>query len=527
VQTFTGTWRHKSMAGNRQAYIRQKAIKAGRLSSCALYVLAAFGGAIARAQDSFVLRSTMDTAATTGATGIGGSDGSLSTTGAAPADPIAGADPEAAGSSVTESAADAATKPIDLLQTTGSIEPAPEQRAAKVAPENTRVQSAGDAPPRDEDPFAPLGIRVGSFIIRPSLEQGVRATDNVSMSPDGKSSVLSETTLRLNAVSDWSRHFASFNGYLTAVKSFAGEKYSEPLAGFDGRLRLDLTDDVAVNADAGYSLSRQTGSDPTGVGGTSIPPLQQNFFMALGATRSASKFIYNLTGRLDRWAYGNAELAGGGTVSQKDRDNTLLTATLRTGYEISPAAVPFVAAELGTRLYDDSLDTNGYDRSSIKTGFRAGTAFDFGEKLNGEFALGWVSETFDDPRLADITGPVALANVNWSPRRLTTVSLNATTTTEASTEPGQSGSLLYAANAIATRQIRADLSASATLGGYYRDYVGSVEHDIGYTLGMGFTYWLTHSLGLVGRLSREQMYSNVPERPFAANNAYLGLRFQR
>jgi len=70
------------------------------------------------------------------------------------------------------------------------------------------------------------------------------------------------------------------------------------------------------------------------------------------------------------------------------------------------------------------------------------------------------------------------------------------------------------------------LSASFTLGGYYRDYAGSSEHDAGYILGTGFTYWLNRYLGLVGNLSREQMYSTDPERPFTTNSAYLGLRLQ-
>ncbi len=461
------------------------------------------------AQDSFVLRSTLDNSAITTSPAGTGSDGSAAT------------------SSTGTFATDPAQKPVDLLQTTGSINPAPVNAPVRAVAENQRIQSVGGGGLRaDDDPFSPLGIRVGNFIIRPSLEQGVRATDNVSNSPGGKSSVLSETTLRLSATSDWSRHSASFNGYLTAEKSFAGAEYSEPLAGFDGTLRLDLADDVAINADAGYSLSRETGSTPTDLGSTAIPPLQQNAVFALGATRNANKFIYNLTGRIIRQTYGDAELVGGGTASQKDRNNSLLTATLRSGYEISPAATPFVAAELGTRLYDQAVDNNGYNRSSVQTGFRAGTQFNFGEKLNGEFALGWISEKFDDPRLAAIGGPVVAANINWSPRRLTTVSFDAATTTEASTTPDQSGSLLYSANATATRQIRADLSASFTLGGYYRDYAGSSEHDAGYILGTGFTYWLNRYLGLVGNLSREQMYSTDPERPFTTNSAYLGLRLQ-
>src|SRR5690606_1210044 len=65
----------------------------------------------------------------------------------------------------------------------------------------------------EDDPFAAPGIQLGTFLLRPSLEQGLTATSNADGSAGGESAVLSETTLRLNATSDWSRHSAEITGY--------------------------------------------------------------------------------------------------------------------------------------------------------------------------------------------------------------------------------------------------------------------------------------------------------------------------
>ncbi|TGS08549.1 outer membrane beta-barrel protein, partial [Mesorhizobium sp. M1C.F.Ca.ET.187.01.1.1] len=47
------------------------------------------------------------------------------------------------------------------------------------------------------------GIKVGTFVFRPTLEQGFTATSNADASSGGTSAVLSETALRFTATSDW------------------------------------------------------------------------------------------------------------------------------------------------------------------------------------------------------------------------------------------------------------------------------------------------------------------------------------
>ena len=119
-----------------------------------------------------------------------------------------------------------------------------------------------DLPQPEENPFAPLGIRVGTFILRPSIEQGVTATSNADYSVDGSEAVLSETTLRLNAVSDWSRNSAVIDAFGTFRKSLSGEEVSDFRGAAVGTFELDMTDEWTARAVLGYETAPETASSP-------------------------------------------------------------------------------------------------------------------------------------------------------------------------------------------------------------------------------------------------------------------------
>nr|WP_312857916.1 outer membrane beta-barrel protein [Mesorhizobium zhangyense] len=381
--------------------------------------------------------------------------------------------------------------------------------------------------PRDDNPFAATGIRAGSFVLRPSLEQGITATSNASASSGGSSGVLSETTLRLNAVSDWSRHSATIDAYGILRRTLSGEEIKETQAGIDGKLDLELGDELRGHVEAGYQRRPESGSSPVAIEGTLSQPIRQTFNGSLGIEKDVGKARFGITGRVEHDMYGDAQLSTGGVVSQKDRDSTLATLTLRGGYEISPALTPFLEAEVGRRFYDEKVDASGYERSSDRLGARAGVELDLGEKLSGEFSAGWIREGFDDDRLNAIGGPTVNANLAWSPERGTMVNLAASTEVEGSTTAGESGSVFHSARLSVEREIRANLTANAAIGAGYRDYSGSDGHDIIFNAEAGATWWLNRYAGLTGRLRHEQLKSNLEGRDYQANSVFVGLKVQR
>lgn len=380
---------------------------------------------------------------------------------------------------------------------------------------------------REDDPFAPAGIKFGGFVFRPTLEQGVTATSNADSSNGGSAAVLSETALRFTATSDWRENSAVIDGYGVFRNTLSGEKINDARGRIEGQLNIDLDNELRAIAKLGYEAVPESASSPDAIAGVTSQPLRQTVDGSLGIEKNIGKMRYALTGAISHDFYGNAELSDGTSLSQKDQDNTLYSATLRTGYQISPALTPFVEGEVGRRLYDLRLDTNGFARSSTRLGARAGVELDMGEKLSGEFSAGWLREAIDDDRLPAVAGPSINANLKWSPERGTIIGLTGTTAVETTTTADQSGDILYSGRLTGERQIRANLTANSALGIDWRDYTGSDGHDLILSAEAGLTWWLNRYAGLTTRVRTEKLTSNLAGRDYTANSIYLGLKVQR
>ncbi|WP_048647479.1 outer membrane beta-barrel protein [Nitratireductor soli] len=397
-------------------------------------------------------------------------------------------------------------------------------RAEAVNPRVSAVESSYEA--ADANPYAPLGLRLGTFTVIPTLEQGITWTSNADSSASGSEAVLSETTLRLNAASDWSRHAATAEAYGIYRKSVSGDDVSELQGGINGRLRLDLAGDYTALASLGYTVRPESASSPVIITGVEDQPLRHTIDGSLGLAKDLGKLRLSATGAVSRETYGDAELTGGGTLSQKERDATLATLRLRAGYQVSPALTPFVEAEIGRRFYDLKQDSAGYERSANRYAARAGVMLDIEEKLSGEVSLGWISEDLDDDRLDSVSGLALAASLNWSPQRGTTVGLDGATTIEGTTNAGESGSILYAGTLRLERQIRANLTAEAAAGASWRDYTDGA-HDLTLSGQAGMTWWLNRTLGLTGRARYETRTSSLPGRDYDATSVFFGVRMQR
>lgn len=379
----------------------------------------------------------------------------------------------------------------------------------------------------EDNPFAPVGLRLGTFLLNPSLETGLAWTSNANYAAAPSPALLSETTLRLNAASDWSRHSATIDAYGTVRKSLSGERIEEKKAGIDARLRLDLADDYTALAALGYALGPESASSPVTIIGTVGRPLRQTLTGSAGIEKDLGKFRFALTARAERDVYGDAELSAGGTLSQKDRNTTLAAAVLRGGYQISPALTPFVELEIGRRAYDEKIDGSGYERSTKRMAARAGLEVDLGEKLTGEIAAGWVEERFDDSRLKPLSGATLDAGLAWSPLRGTIVNLTGSTTVEGATAAGESGSILYSGGMAIQRELRANLTGNLAFGTAYRDYVGVDGHDLTLSAEVALTWWLNRYTGLTGRARHETQTSSIAGRGYKADSVFLGLKLQR
>ncbi|MER8691269.1 outer membrane beta-barrel protein [Mesorhizobium opportunistum] len=379
----------------------------------------------------------------------------------------------------------------------------------------------------EEDPFAAPGVKWGSFVIRPTIEQGLTATSNGDSSSAGKSALLSETALRFSATSDWRENSAVIDGYGLFRETVSGYPVHNAQGRIEGQFNVDLDNELRAIAKLGYEAVPESASSPDAIAGVSTQPLRQTVDGSLAVEKAVGKMQYTLTGAVAHDFYGDAKLSDGTSLSQKDQDNTLYTATLRTGYEISPALTPFSEIEVGRRTYDQRIDNEGFERSSTRLGARAGLQLDMGEKLSGEFSAGWLREAIDDKSLEPISGATVNAALKWSPERGTTIGLTGSSTVETTTTAGESGDILYSGRLTGERQIRANLTGNAALGLDWRNYVGIDGHDRILSAEAGLTWWLNRYAGLTTKVRTEKLTSNLPGRDYTANSIYLGVKVQQ
>jgi hypothetical protein len=425
----------------------------------------------------------------------------------------------------TAAAAAEAEQEVDRVVRTGTIDSADR---APLDPRAARTEAIeGGAMRRDDTPYAPLGIKAGSFTLRPSLEQGVLATSNANNSASGRSATISQSTLRLNAVSDWATNSATIDGNFNYQKSISGQELKEWRGNLQGTLNVDLDHDWRAIGRLGFDTAPEGATSPEGVPGAITQPQRKTFEGSLALQKDVGKLRLGLTGAAERSIFGDATLGDGTIQSQETRNSTLYTTTLRGGYQISPALTPFAEVEIGRRTFDETVDLNGYERSSKRLGLRGGVELNLGEKLNGEMSVGWLRQTFDDSRLLPVSGATVAADLRWSPVRGTIVGFNGQTVLEDTTTPGQSGSVLYNSSVTLQREMRANLTGNAALGLSYRDYKGTGDHDLIYSAQVGATWWLNRYLGLTSYVRHERLTSSIDGRDSKTNSVYLGLTVQR
>jgi hypothetical protein len=389
--------------------------------------------------------------------------------------------------------------PDDII--TGSTEI---ERITRINLPQASVDGLRNRMARDTEDEAP-GIRLGTFVLRPALTEGIGyETQKVGGGSDERS--FSQTTLRGTLTSDWSRHQLTVSGEGVWQENISGTSETEPSADIQADLRLDLAEETIAHITAGYTFFREDTIAPNATVDAAQQADVNTFTGGLSFERSLGLLRGRIGARAIRTTYGDVTLSDGTRLSQSDRNTTAGELTTRIGYELSPAIVPFVEGKYLRTGYDTTADAFGYRRASDTYTGETGVAVDFGEKLSGELAAGYVLRQFEDGRLSDVSGLAIDGNATWSPHRGTDVSLDLITALEESTTPGESGPIVYALRGTITREVRENVVARLGGGYVYRDYVddqGIADEQV-YSVTAGLTWSLNRYLALDGDVSFEQ-----------------------
>jgi hypothetical protein len=384
------------------------------------------------------------------------------------------------------------------------------------------------ARPIPTDPaYAPIGYRIGTFTVLPSFAQSIGYDSNPDQTnrQAARGSVALRTEAAVDFRSDWSS--SSLQGALRGsyLETPQNEAASRPAADGTVRLRIDVNRDLHVDAEGRFLVDTQRTSSPNlQAAAATSRPLLAVYGASLGATETFNRLSVTLRGSVDRSQFDNAQLAGGQTINQADRNLNQYSLQLRTAYEVSPDLSPFVDLLGDTRIYDLRRDTNGIRRDSDGIALMVGASFGLARSITGEISAGIQHRSYVDPSLRDIDAPLVNAALVWSLSPLTTVRFTAATGVTETTILGSSGILTE----VATVELQHDLlrNLSIVFGGSFlkNDYQGSTIRENGFSATARLDYRFTRWLTLRGTYIYQQIDSTSVGSSFRDNTFLVGLR---
>lgn len=394
------------------------------------------------------------------------------------------------------------------------------------APGLTSPVPASQRRPRPEDdPYAQLGIRAGSMILRPALQvDGGYDTNATRSGTTRRASPLYRTEAELAATSEWNVHQldialrGAYTGY-TSIKNA-----NRPEGDARAALRLDVTRDLQIDGVLTARIDTESPSSVNVLGAATGRTPFYTFGGALGATHRFGRLSLGLRSTLDRSIYSDVE-SGGVTTSQEARNVSAFGLRLRAGYEMTPGIIPFLEAGIDRRVHDLTTDTSGYRRDSSGLTLRLGSTFELARNLTGEVGVGYTFRAYEDARLAHLRAPVVDAALTWSISPLTTLGLRAQSEVQETTIANSAGAVSYRTSATLTHAFLRNFTAAATLGFSKTDYDRVNRRETGINAGLRLEYKFNRMMALRGSYGFEHVNVNAAGESYNAHTFMLGMRF--
>lgn len=273
-----------------------------------------------------------------------------------------------------------------------------------------------------EDPYDPLGKRLGSFLLFSELTISGLYSDNPTASnTNGPGDSAIEYQPRFLLRSDWSRHSLAFEGQLT--KSHYNELTSEN----EEEWFLNATGRVDLRRNEFFQLTGrlENAQDDRGDVDAANTDSELATFRIMSLTglyhvefnRVTVEFIGNLTD----YDYEDIQNSLGATINNDDLDYLESNAAVRLGYSFHPGFYVFMDGRYVTREYDQSLDDLGFARSNKGWSIESGMILDLTSKLRLEASLGLAWLHPDDNRFVDIEEIVYSAALTYRLSEKTTL----------------------------------------------------------------------------------------------------------
>lgn len=379
------------------------------------------------------------------------------------------------------------------------------------------------------EPFDPVGIRAGSFVIYPEVELDAAAFNNLfhtSVSPRSDISLEMRPTLR--AVSAWRVHALEFR--LTGLSSFHNHYPGEDDRAYllEARGRIDIARQTNIELIASHQVDQEArGSINAATPGE--PRTEVTTEKALVAfNHRFNRLSIQLRGGITEYDYGSITSTSGAIITNDERDMRELQAALRATWEFKPALLVFAEAQFLSRVHGAVSLSDGISRDSDGNRWRLGVSFgNKGQIVRGEASVGWGRQRPEDSRLAEIAGIIVDANLAWRINALSSLLLTARSDIGESTSAGSGGAMSRQAGIELRHAFRRDIIATAALRYAVQSYEGIDLTERELVAALTLERYLSREIAVFARYQHTNFDTDAIGRSFEADEVRIGMRIRR
>lgn len=378
------------------------------------------------------------------------------------------------------------------------------------------------------EPYEPMGVRIGSFVLLSEIEAGVKWTSNVLQSQDRHADSALELRPSARLVSNWSRHAVEVRGVaaLTYFDEFSSE--NDHAYEIEARGRFDFTGRTNVEVLLSRDVAQESRSSidaPLGASGRANVITE---LAAIALNHRFNRLSLQLRGAVTDVDYGDTSDPALGTISNADRDTTMTEEAVRATWEFKPTLFAFIETAINQREHKQAALSDGISRDSAGERYRVGLSFGTtGQWLRGEASIGWAHQRPDDSRLDDIEGVIVDANLEWRVNALTGLRLTARSDIAETTLAGSSGALTRLAGVEIRHAFRERLIGTAGITVAHRDYAGVDFTEREIRSAIGLEYHVSRETALYTRYEHVQFDTTDDARNYNADEIRVGVRVRR
>ncbi|MET0660060.1 MAG: outer membrane beta-barrel protein [Steroidobacteraceae bacterium] len=329
--------------------------------------------------------------------------------------------------------------------------------------------------PRPE--YEPMGVRMGSMRISPSLSVGESYNDNIFAEHKPMLSDKITTAEGSVSLSSETRIPWSVFGNVTTEKyaDHSSEDHSDWSGGasisqiFWRRTRATLSGTLAQ-----AHTARDDASFPADAAEL---PILNTHNVKLDFVHPFASGQLSLSTYLESNDYEDAKLVGGGKFDQDFRDRHVWNIDARTDFAVGATTALFVRLSHGEQRYRNNDDAAGLDRDATNDAVYGGTAFMISNLMRADVGVGVLRVDNEDPSQKDRTSLALAGNLEFYMSQLMTATLELRRSSGAADIEGSSSFIATTGSVGLDYELRRNVILSLSYSRSQRDYSGLNDTD--------------------------------------------------